>query len=114
MMTCEKCGFQVEESAKFCSECGTGQTSSRKPMYPTYEGKEYRNDQEIRARIERGLEYNHLGQYEQAIRDFDEVIRLDPQDAAVYYNRGLAYGRIGNSIEAERDFAQAKELGYEP
>jgi len=48
-----------------------------------------------------------------AIQDFDEAIRLNPQNAGAYHNRGVAYGRIGKSIEEERDFAKAKELGIE-
>ena len=92
-MTCEKCGFQVEESAKFCSECGTSQTSSRKPMYPICESTECKNDQEVRARIERGLEYNHLGQYDQAIQDYGETLHLNPQDADAYHNKGDRYYR---------------------
>ena len=57
--------------------------------------------------------YGDLGQYERAIQDYDEAIRLNPQNAKAYYNRGSAYGRIGKSIEAERDFAKAKELAIE-
>ena len=55
-----------------------------------------------------------INQYEQAIQDYDEGIRLNLQDAKAYYSRGLAYERIGKTIEAERDFAKAKELGYDP
>ena len=32
--------------------------------------------------------YNNLGQYERAIQDYDEAIRLNPQVAMLYYNRG--------------------------
>jgi Flp pilus assembly protein TadD len=56
----------------------------------------------------------HLGQYKQAIQDYDEAIRLNPQDAEAYYVRGLIYGELGKSDEAARDFAKAKELGYDP
>ena len=54
-----------------------------------------------------------LGQYERAIEDLNEAIRLDPQYAKAYFNRGVIYERLGKSTEAERNFAKAKELGYE-
>ena len=61
-----------------------------------------------------GTEYLDQEQYNQAIVDFDEAIRLDPQDRHAYNNRGIVYGHIGKLIEAERDSAKAKELGYDP
>ena len=54
-----------------------------------------------------------LGQYERAIQDFNEALRLDPQAPSVYRDRGLAYQSMGKSEEAERDLAKAKELGLE-
>jgi Flp pilus assembly protein TadD len=61
-----------------------------------------------------GLAYHGLGQYERAIEDHDEAIRLNPQDARAYYVRGQIYGELGKSDEAAWDFAKAKELGYAP
>lgn len=39
------------------------------------------------AYLNRGRAYSKLGRYEQAIHDFDEVIRLDPQNASSYLYR---------------------------
>ena len=63
------------------------------------------------AYYNRGVAYRNLGQYENAIEDFDEATSLDPQYAEAYYLRGSVYGALGKSVEAERDFAKAKELG---
>ena len=35
----------------------------------------------------KGIVYDDLGQYERAIQDYDEAIRLDPQNALAYYGR---------------------------
>ncbi len=37
--------------------------------------------------------------YEQAIADFDEALRLDPTDAVFYFNRGNAYFAQGNAAK---------------
>ena len=62
----------------------------------------------------RGLASYNLGQYERAIQDYDQAIRLDPQNALAYYGRGLVYKELDKSTEAELDIAKAKELGYDP
>ena len=61
-----------------------------------------------------GTYYLIQGDYEKAIEQYNEAIRLNPQDADTYHNRSVAYRLIGKSVEAERDFAKAKELGYDP
>ena len=43
---------------------------------------------------ERGFEKFEHGEYRQAISDYDEAIRLDP-DSGLYNGRGLAYQGIG-------------------
>jgi tetratricopeptide (TPR) repeat protein len=42
----------------------------------------------------RGSVYFTKGDYDRAIKDFDEAIRLDPKDAGAYNNRGSAYKRV--------------------
>jgi len=55
----------------------------------------------------RGYAYYNLSQYERAIQDFDEAIRLDPQSAYAYYMRGLANQALGKNTAADRDFQKA-------
>jgi Flp pilus assembly protein TadD len=50
----------------------------------------------------RGLSYKHLGRRDEALRDFLEVIRLQPQLDLGYYNAGVIYnlqGRYKDAIE---------------
>ena len=66
------------------------------------------------GQVSRGDSFAEEGQYDMAIEEYDEAIRLERYHAEAYYKRGLAYEAIGKTIEAERDFAEAKELGYTP
>ena len=36
-----------------------------------------------------------MGEFELAIQDLDEALRLDPRDAEVFANRGAAYVGLG-------------------
>jgi len=44
-----------------------------------------------RCPINRGVAYANLNQYEKAISDYTEAIRLKPDYAEAYQNRGIAY-----------------------
>ena len=41
----------------------------------------------------RGVAYAKLGDYRQAISDYDRAIEINPEYAEAYYNRGIAYQR---------------------
>jgi tetratricopeptide (TPR) repeat protein len=45
-----------------------------------------------------------------AIADCSELIRLNPQDAAAYFNRGYIYGELGEFDAAITDFTRAIDL----
>ena len=56
------------------------------------------------------LTYYDQREYDRAVADFDQAIRLDPKDAFAYYNRGIAqYGRL-DFDRAIADFDQAIKL----
>ena len=46
------------------------------------------------------------GDYDKAIADFTEAIRLDPKDAKAYCNRGVAYGKKREYDKAVADFTR--------
>jgi len=54
-----------------------------------------------------GVSLLHMGEYNEAIRGFEEVLRLNPLDTAAHYYLGLAFNKIGRHKEAKRLSAKA-------
>jgi tetratricopeptide (TPR) repeat protein len=66
------------------------------------------NDAEIY--YNRGVAYDNLGQYQSAIKDYNQAIQLRPGYAEAFYNRGTIYSEIGQYQRAIEDFNQAIRL----
>ena len=62
------------------------------------------------ARRFRGLAYKHLGRRDDALRDFLEVIRLQPQLDLGYYNAGVIYNLQGRYKDAINMMTSAIQL----
>jgi tetratricopeptide (TPR) repeat protein len=58
----------------------------------------------------RGLAYGNKGEYDRAIADFDQAIRLEPGSAPPFYNRAMAYLKKRQHDRAIADFDQAIRL----
>jgi tetratricopeptide (TPR) repeat protein len=59
----------------------------------------------------RGTVYYNLGQYQRAIEDYSEAIRLKPDYSLAYYNRGCIYVKNPDQYEqAIKDFNKAIKL----
>lgn len=58
----------------------------------------------------RGLAYHNKKNYDRAIEDYDQVIRLAPNDADSFYRRGLCYFETNDYGRAIRDFDEAIKL----
>src|SRR6187455_3304441 len=67
------------------------------------------NDQGL-ASFKRGIAYGSKGEYERAIADFSETVRLDPKSVLAFRNRGLAYDKKGDYDRAVADFSEAIRL----
>lgn len=65
-------------------------------------GKENKNDLSI-AYNNRGIGYDSKGQFDTAIENFDQAIRINPNSALAYYNRGVAYTNRGNWFNSFED-----------
>jgi Tfp pilus assembly protein PilF len=71
----------------------------------------------------RGAAYNGKHDWDRAIADFSEAVRLDPNYAAPYRHRAFAYMQKGNYAQARTDvnmalrinpnYQNAKELSAE-
>jgi tetratricopeptide (TPR) repeat protein len=59
----------------------------------------------------RGAALGQKGEYDRAIADLNEAIRLNPKVPASYGQRGAAYGRKGEYDRALRDLDEAVRLG---
>jgi tetratricopeptide (TPR) repeat protein len=58
----------------------------------------------------RGVGYYSKGDYDRAIQDTDEAIRLNPTEPSFYYTSGLAYKKKGDFDRAIQDFDNAIRL----
>src|SRR5262245_37976109 len=58
----------------------------------------------------RGYAYRNKGDYDRAIADHNEAIRLDPKNASAYSYRGLAYDEKGEYDRAIADHNEAIRL----
>src|SRR5262249_43553874 len=58
----------------------------------------------------RGWAYIAKGEFERAIRDLDEAIRLNPRLATAYDKRGWAYAAKGDNDRAIADLSEAVRI----
>jgi tetratricopeptide (TPR) repeat protein len=68
------------------------------------------NNAQVFAYFNSGNANKNKGLYDQAIADYTQAIRLDPNYAAVYNNRGNAYDDKGDNDRAIADYTQAIRL----
>jgi tetratricopeptide (TPR) repeat protein len=66
---------------------------------------------EVQKHIDKGIQFGNEGDFEKAISEFKEVLKLDPKNVHAYNNIGVAYFRIGNLDEAITYYTKAIDLG---
>ena len=54
--------------------------------------------------IKRGNAYGYIGEYDKAIADYDQAIKLKPHYAKAYYHRGVAYCKKREYDKAIKDY----------
>ena len=67
-------------------------------------------EEEARAYLDRGFAYYEKGDYDLAIEDYTEAIRLRPEYASFYWFRGDAYLKKGDYDRAVEDYTEAFRL----
>ncbi|MFQ5933127.1 MAG: tetratricopeptide repeat protein [Dehalococcoidia bacterium] len=60
--------------------------------------------------VTRGLDFADQGDFQNAILDFTEALRLAPEFYQAYYNRGITYNKLKQYQQAIDDFTRALEL----
>lgn len=60
----------------------------------------------------RGIARLNLGQYEGALKDFDEAIEINPQNGSYYFNRSRTHQALGSRKAALKDAKKAQTLGF--
>jgi tetratricopeptide (TPR) repeat protein len=68
------------------------------------------NDSLASAALNRGNQAFYAGNYQKAITDYTEAIRLKPDDSAGYRSRANCYEKLGKYSDAADDLAAAKRL----
>ncbi len=63
-----------------------------------------------KAFYNRGTDHYGMGDYDAAIKDLSEAIKLERAAPDIYYNRGLSYRRLHRNDEAMADFTAAIQL----
>jgi Flp pilus assembly protein TadD len=59
-----------------------------------------------------GVTLYNESKYDEAIKAYDEAIRLAPNLIEAWNNKGMALDALGKTTEANAAKAKAKELGY--
>ena len=54
-----------------------------------------------------------LGQFQKAMADYDQAVRLQPQNVYIYFYRSLAQAELGQHREALADLKTALEYARE-
>jgi tetratricopeptide (TPR) repeat protein len=66
--------------------------------------------QDVKAMVDRGMENCQIGRYDQALKDFNDALKLKPKDPALITYRGVVYYAKGQNDLAMKDFNQALEI----
>lgn len=62
------------------------------------------NPHQVSAYLKRGLERLYVGDYQNAISDYTQALRIDPENATAYNDLGVAYSSLGENIKAIENY----------
>jgi tetratricopeptide (TPR) repeat protein len=80
---------------------------------PTFQNLLKRNPQHAPSYVKLGGILVRQHQYEEAQRDLEEAVSLDPNSVEAHYQLGVVLRRVGKSAESETQFAESRRLETE-
>jgi len=104
---CKKCGKELQEGWKTCPFCETSVVD--RPETPVVTASNT-SQSSAEALVECGEEYLQNGDYDNAIKQFDEAVRSYPNYAPGYAGRGEAYIRQNQFDKGIMDLSEAIKL----
>jgi len=66
--------------------------------------------QDVKTYVDRGMENCQSGRYDQALKDFNDALKLKPKDPTLITYRGVVYYAKGQNDLAMKEFNQALEI----
>ena len=69
-----------------------------------------RKDKEVKKHLATGYKLYRRGIYRKALQEFDQAIRIDPNNTKAYFWRGRVYGKREQFDDAISDFKKVIEL----
>ena len=108
-LRCKNCGKELLDEWKACPYCAT-LVGGRETGSEIQSGITTRTEPALDALLETGRKYLDIDDYDNAIKQFDEAIRLNPGDSSAYLNRGDAYAAKRQRDAAIRDYSEAISL----
>lgn len=102
---------QTQQQVETCGGKGAYSAAIRiKACTAVLEGQRSTAMERAFALRNRGPEYRNLKDYNRALADLDESIRLDPNSFEAYFLRGSVYDDLKNYDHAIADYSKAIEL----
>jgi tetratricopeptide (TPR) repeat protein len=66
--------------------------------------------QNVQTLVDRGIQDSQSGHYDQALKDFNDALKLKPNDPLLITYRGVVYYAKGQNDRAMQDFNQAIKI----
>jgi tetratricopeptide (TPR) repeat protein len=66
--------------------------------------------QSVQSYIDQGVKDSQSGRYDQALKAFDQALKLKPKDPALITFKGIVYYAKGNNAQALKEFETALKI----